>query len=561
MSNRRTILFLLLAIAGVVAADFMLRRGNTGSVAASRRILVEEADDVRRIVIERKGGLPVVLERGIRWSLVEPFTGSVEEQVVIRMLDALSFARIVDAVSEEKLLRDGRTRADFALVDPVISVTLTWDSGRRESISFGSPTPAADGVYTAVDGVAAVFVLPVETLAAVDRTADDFRRRSVIGLGSESVSSFDIKRGVGSVLSFRRNAEGWTIGGDRASDQKVRRFLDDLAAASVVDFVWPTGASNETEHVSSSRLASYGLEPESAVTVTIKGQDGQDRQVSFGKNRDTAGGLVYALIHNGGAIVTIPAALRDVAVQDRALFADTRLFAVDGQTVSSYSIADGDMTCALTRDANGVWALESPISAMADATVAEDVLKRILALTTADVSGTGVLVSLSTNVAAVRVSRGSVLDGRGLECFRSRDVLRIDPLLVQRIVRTPQGKDGKPDSVVFVRDRKVWSVERSEGPAAVSGAGVETVLSVLNPLVAVRVERLKVSAAELNDFGLARPFITIAIDQDREDAVRRNILIGGKTEGGRYATVGSSDAVFVIADEIVTKLMSPVVER
>ena len=90
--------------------------------------------------------------------------------------------------------------------------------------------------------------------------------------------------------------------------------------------------------------------------------------------------------------------------------------------------------------------------------------------------------------------------------------------------------------------------------------GVLSVLSVLNPLRAGRIERLKVAPEDLARYGLEKPFLTVAVDQDREDAVRRNILIGAETEGGRFATVGSSDAVFVLPDEVVRKLGSALVD-
>ena len=94
---------------------------------------------------------------------------------------------------------------------------------------------------------------------------------------------------------------------------------------------------------------------------------------------------------------------------------------------------------------------------------------------------------------------------------------------------------------------------------AVSEPGVQSVLASINPLAAVRVVRLKVSASDLGTYGLDAPFLTVAIDQERADAVRRNILIGGETEGGRFATIGSADAVFVLSRETVVALSAPLV--
>ena len=53
----------------------------------------------------------------------------------------------------------------------------------------------------------------------------------------------------------------------------------------------------------------------------------------------------------------------------------------------------------------------------------------------------------------------------------------------------------------------------------------------------------------------------LAVDVDAADAVRQNVLIGGTAPGGgRYATVGGADAVFVISRRTVTDLTTPLAE-
>ena len=41
--------------------------------------------------------------------------------------------------------------------------------------------------------------------------------------------------------------------------------------------------------------------------------------------------------------------------------------------------------------------------------------------------------------------------------------------------------------------------------------------------------------------------------------MRRNILVGGEAQGGRYATLGAADAVFVISTDLVDRLAAPIV--
>ena len=206
--------------------------------------------------------------------------------------------------------------------------------------------------------------------------------------------------------------------------------------------------------------------------------------------------------------------------------------------------------------------LESPVIAKADDAVADEVLSRILALSSSDIApaGNGVSVSIGTNAEKSVVSRAGVFGTRTPEDFRSREILRIDPAHVRRIVRIV-GKDSGTMSVVYDRERKAWNVEGEAADAHAVNGGIDSVLTAINPLFATRIEKLKVPAADLDDYGLDMPFLTVAVDQDVDNAVRRNIIIGKKTKGGRFATVGSSDAVFVLDDEQVERLSAAIVGK
>ena len=255
-------------------------------------------------------------------------------------------------------------------------------------------------------------------------------------------------------------------------------------------------------------------------------------------------------------MVTVDAALRDAVLQVPAKLSDSRPFPLEASAVTAFAVADGDVTCALAREQDGAWRLESPVAAPADAKAAEALLHRILALSAADAGdgGDAVSVSVGTNSEAVVVSRRRLLGTMRLEDLRSREVLAVDPALVTRLVSSTAGQ--KPVSVVYSRERTAWSPESAEGNAVADEAAIAKVLAALNPLRASGVVALKASAADLGRYGLDRPALTLAVDRGGEGMVRRNVLVGGKApDGGRYATVGSADAIFTIPRETM-KLLS-----
>lgn len=562
MRNRKAIFVLLVLALLLAAANVVLRYGTREIRATGRQLLVETSDGICRIRLERKGSSAVELGKvGVRWRLVSPYSASAEEQVVMKTIDKLSMTPITDVIGDSALLKLGRTRADFSLDEPGLSVELSFENGDRERIELGSKTPLGDGVYASIDGLDSVFIVPVEILEVLDADAGRFRRRAIFAVDENTVSAFNIKRGGKSALEFVRGESGWRVKDTVASRQKVSDFLSKITSATAESFVWPVGASNETEHASTALLAGYGLDPDAAVTVTLKDVDGTDRRVSFGK--EAQDGKVYALAHGDTAIVTLPASLKALAEQDATLFTDLRLFPSDSRSVGSFSLLDHDVLYAFVRGKDGGWSLESPIVARADGASVDAVLSRVLSLSASDSvpADEGIAVTLSTNSAKAVVSRESVFGALAPENLRSKEIMKINPTLVKRIVRTDGDSGSGPVSVVYDRERKIWTVENGASGTVPNQKGIESVLLSASPLTAVKIEKLKVPAADLDDYGLDKPFLTLAIDQEVDAAVRRNIMVGKRTKGGRFATIGASDAVFVIGDEVLDRLSADIVEK
>lgn len=559
MRNLRALVALSALVVVLLAANLALRSGYGEVKASDRRQLVETIEGLCGIRLEKDGVPAVELQKsGLAWGIVSPYRGSVDEQAVMRFLDVLSMEPVTDVIHDSALLKLGRTRADFDLDAPSARLLLVFENGGRERIGFGAKTPLPGGVYVSIDDMDSVFVVSSNVLASVNVGADTFRRRALFTIGPESVSSFAIKHQTGAPLEFVRGDDGWRIRNVAVSPQKVAEFLSRLTAAEAQSFVWPVGVSNETEHASAALLAGYGLDPDSAVTVVLKGLDGNDHRVTFGKEGRENG--VYALIQGGSAIVTVPSELKVLADQGEGVFTDSRFFPVDARSVTTFSIVDRVVQYAFVREKGGDWFFESPIVADADDAAVDALLSRILSLSMSDAvpPGAGVEVSLSTNAEKSVVSRSSVFGQSAPEDLRSKEILRIDPARVRRIVKTIEKAKG-PVAVVYDRERKVWNVENGASGGVADAKGVESILSAINPLVAVRIEKLKVPAADLDDYGLDNPFLTVAIDQDSRESVRRNIIIGKKAPGGRFATIGASDAVFVIADAEVERLSAEII--
>lgn len=557
MNNRKVILYLAVGIVLLAAVNVAVFNCGEDKVVFSRiSTLVDPSADVTSFRIDRRGRAPVRIARSSRWRMIEPYQAEVDEQSVMKFIDALSQTVAIDTISDSELLRIGRTRRDFELEDSPLQVRVSC-GGKDIGCRFGAKTPAGDGVYASIEGVGAVFVMPSDILAAVDVAAERFRRRSLFDAVPETLIGFTVKRPAGSIVAFSRDGENWKVDGMNVPVEKVRGMLSKVLNASVRDFVWPTAAAGGMEPMSAALLATYGLDPESAVTLTVAGVDGDRRMISFGKV--SSEGEVYALVQQGDAIVTVDAELKTLAMQGASAYVDARIFPFEASAVNAFVIVDGETSYSFARGKNASWRIETPVSAAADQQRMDALLNRMLTLTSADMSQSGLSVFLSSNSAPVTVSRKALLGDSRMEDLRSTEILRIDPVTVKRIVMSSSDRKVVPVSVVYNRDLRAWNLEHSSLSEKVDEKGVATVLSAVNPLLAERIERLKVTLADLSAYGLDIPGLTVAIDQDVEKSVRRNIMLGNRTEGGYYATVGSSGAVFVISDETASRISSALV--
>lgn len=559
MTMRRTIIYILVILVLTVAANFWMDRA-TSIGAVRNRPLLDSNFEVRSISITRPDEAKLLLRKTVRWTLAAPFAGAADEETVLRLVDTFAAASVSDVLSDAELLKLGRTRDDFGFSGA--GLKLVFSDGERDvSFTFGDLTPSSNGVYVAVSGLDALLVVPAQTRAAVPARADAFRARSVFPFEPNFVVGFDVQRATAPVLGLAREGEGWMVNGRVASEAKVRDFLVRMSEAKVIDFLWPTESSAEDEILSEARLSAYGLDADSALSVVFRCMDGVDRRILLG--RDEGDGRTYALLPNGEALVTLSSSIKEALVRGRRDFVDLRIFPVEESQVGAFSIQKDGVSYALARETGGAWRLDSPIAAPASPDVVSALVGRLVTLSSADVVPEGLKVSVSTNLSSYVVSQEALLGAYRLEDLRSKEILSIDPAHVRRLVATFGGKTPLPPfAVTYSRERQTWDVESDENSNLTADeSSIRQVLSVIASLQATRVVSIAITPSDWTNCGFESPYFALAVDQDRENAVRRNILIGSKAKGGgRYATVGSSDALFVLSKETVETLTRPLVE-
>lgn len=574
MSNRRFILFFLVGIAFLLGVVFSFeKKARNGVSAAARMSLCSlPVQEIESLDVFRDDGSQVSLAKKPdgAWDLVKPFVAPAESAPVRRLVDAVALTPLDDQRSEAEVAALGAQMSDFGLLSPRVSILLKT-RGRQERISFGAYSASGREVYARTDDAGTVFMVNADVLKAFPENADALRRRTVLPFTREEIVGLDFRVPDAPFVKLVRQASGWRLAapGDLpAETPTVESLLETLLEARIAGFVLPSVEKPQAGILSKDMLATYGLAAGAGLAVTLRAESGVSDQIVFGNAAGT--NLVYALVRNGAAVVTIDAALAKKCRVGDATFCDTRVFPlVKTSGLKSVSITEGTLVYVLAQSSNGVWRLESPVVAPADPVLSVSVVEKVLRLKQNDLIGDSsasnvterlrVTVSTGTEVLS-GVSVPKSYFGTALADLRSKTMLELDAGIVKRL--TLRSADERETIVAREVEKGGWRLEGStKAGRLVNVAAVNKLLATLARVDATSVETVSATPDDFARCGLVKPTFTLAIDVDSTDAVRRNLLLGGAAPGGgRYATVGGVDAIFVLPRPIVADLTHSVLE-
>ncbi|MBR1588431.1 MAG: DUF4340 domain-containing protein, partial [Kiritimatiellae bacterium] len=352
-------------------------------------------------------------------------------------------------------------------------------------------------------------------------------------------------------------------------------LADRLASARVADFTLPSAAQPPPHGTTpdgtlpAAALVPYGLSADAALSVTVRAMDGSVETVLFGGAAGT--NRVWALAQNGKAVVSVDAELAELCRAHEAAFRDTRIFSFrKNEAVKSLSLTAGPLVYVLGRGTNGVWRIDAPVVAPADQALAVALAEKILALKQNDLAANDarakpdaeILVAVETSAAsypAIAVPAAYFGDGLSFANLRSKTLLTLEPGSVRRL--SVKKSSGEAHAVAYDTTRAAWNLETPVEGRRSSPSAIKTVLTALARVDAASVETVAATPADFKRCGLDAPDYIVTVDVESAEAARRNILLGGSAPGGgRYATVGGADAVFVVSRQTASALMTDLTE-
>ena len=581
MSNRRFILFFLVGIAACAAGLWGLAvRARVVASDATRRVLCPvDPSSADAVTVSTSGGMRLTLERKAEgWRIVLPFPSAADPAPVAQLLDMLTLTPIDDMRSEDELRQLNETLADFGLNPPRATVSLAA-AGITNIVHFGATTASGKELYARVEDMQNVFTLSADIFAVVPTDIDAFRPRALLTCPRDEITGLEFRVPDAAFVKLVREGTAWRMTAPLAAAadaDAVSTLVDRLAAARVADFTLPS-ATQPPPHgttpdgtLPAAALVPYGLSTDAALSVTVRAMDGSAETVLFGGAAGT--NRVWALVQNGTTVVSTDAAVAELCRAHEAAFRDTRIFSFKkGEELKSISLTADSLVYVLGRDTNGLWRIDAPVVAPADQALTAALSEKILTLKQNDLvpqdakkkPGSEIHVAVETTAAnypVIAVPATCFGDGLSFADLRSKTLLTLDPGTVRRL-SVKRGGDEAP-AVVYDTARAVWNLEKPVEGRRSNQEAIKALQTALARVEAVSVETVAATPADFQRCGLDAPACVVTVDVETTDVTtRRNILLGGVTSGGgRYATVGGVDAVFIVSKQTAAALMSDLTE-
>ena len=231
-----------------------------------RDLMAFKIDDVQKLIITRDNGQTVEIDRdGENWKIVKPAQYPADDMAVRMALSTLVNARATDFISDAPA-----SVTQYGLEKPHLTATVVLKNGDQQSMLFGFKQNEAgkSGIFVRRGERAPVYAVAEYLLTSLDKSALDFRDRTVVKVDPETVDTVKVKNSDGEFTLKRAGANWSVIAGGKTTEADipiVERLLNqfrDLKGQSIVADPMPSGQP-------------FGLD-NPALEITLIGKDGKE---------------------------------------------------------------------------------------------------------------------------------------------------------------------------------------------------------------------------------------------------------------------------------------------
>jgi hypothetical protein len=231
-----------------------------------RDLMAFKLDDVQKLIIAHDNGRSFEIDRdGENWKIVKPAPYPADDTAVRMALSTLVNARASDFIADAPA-----NVTQYGLEKPHLTATVILKNGEQQSMLFGfkQSGEGKSGIYVRRGERAPVYAVAEYVMSSLDKSALDFRDKTIVKIDPESVDAVKVKNGDGEFTLKRAVGGKWNVivggktsEGDVPVVERMLNQLRDLRGQSIVADPMPSAQM-------------FGLD-NPALEVTLIGKDGK----------------------------------------------------------------------------------------------------------------------------------------------------------------------------------------------------------------------------------------------------------------------------------------------
>ena len=492
-----------------------------------------------------------------------------DSTIIKRIINSLKKINLHPEIKLSELAENELTLDDFGLSNNV-STKLILDFGVKQAeVLIGFPKKLSSDLYFLLNDNDYILSGTSKILNYIPDNIDSIKDMKIIPRLSEEIQRISINSQSKYIEILKKSDNEWILIQPRKGVLKsidIKSFIDKLSSYRISNFI-----DSETED-----LSIYDFNND-AVKVSFSGITDELFSLAINNKILLDQGLVYLSRGNNNEIITCDAGILDYVHSSLDNFLKSNVFDLSIIQPTAFIFENNNTKINLSIDDKNIWKMKSPFFWNLDN---ESLNKFVSCINNMKI--TKFNVSNNLNNKSVNLIIKSLENEDETITFYSSDNIN-DPLLIKFAKEPYFHEISKIENFneflnpLFFKDKNLFQFSLDEiktikimsksddNKNIISNNsdilnGYENIYknndNIISDFIDIKVDKYVAAyPLSLKSYGLDNPFCIFQIRFVDQNILGLDLLIGNKTESGRFAMIKGRDIVFILSDEIIKKII------
>ena len=492
-----------------------------------------------------------------------------DSTIIKRIINSLKKINLHPEIKLSELAENELTLDDFGLSNNVSSKLILDFGVKQAEVLIGFPKKLSSDLYFLLNDNDYILSGTSKILNYIPDNIDSIKDMKIIPRLSEEIQRISINSQSKYIEILKKSDNEWILIQPRKGVLKsidIKSFIDKLSSYRISNFI-----DSETED-----LSIYDFNND-AVKVSFSGITDELFSLAINNKILLDQGLVYLSRGNNNEIITCDAGILDYVHSSLDNFLKSNVFDLSIIQPTAFIFENNNTKINLSIDDKNIWKMKSPFFWNLDN---ESLNKFVSCINNMKI--TKFNVSNNLNNKSVNLIIKSLENEDEKITFYTSDNIN-DPLLIKFAKEPYFHEISKIENFneflnpLFFKDKNLFQfsldeiktikrISKSEDNKNIISNnsdilnGYENIYknndNIISDFIDIKVDKYVAAyPLSLKSYGLDNPFCIFQIRFVDQNILGLDLLIGNKTDGGRFAMIKGRDIVFILSDEIIKKII------